>query len=93
MITLDKCWKNLLDTFCITCIEKDIYLYGNFSKNERLEYINRLKVLNRVDLDVSGFPRYSKYLYKMVDRGVPDCVIVGVTFLYKRMKRALNQIY
>lgn len=93
MITLDKCWKNLLDTFCITCIEKDIYLYGNFSKNERLEYINRLKVLNRVDLDVSGFPRYSKYLYKMVDRGVPDCVIVWVTFLYKSTKRALNQIY
>lgn len=77
----------------MSCIEKGIYLYGDFSKKERLWYISKLKRLNRVDLDVSGFPRYSKYLHKMVDRGVPDCVIVGATFLYKGMKRVLNQMY
>lgn len=93
MVKLDRCWKVMIDTFHISCIEKGVYLYGDFSKTERLEYINRLKTLNRVELDVSGFPRFLKYLHKMVDRGMPDCVIIGVTFLYKSMKRALNQIY
>jgi glycosyltransferase involved in cell wall biosynthesis len=93
MVKLDRCWKWMIDTFHISCIEKGIYLYGDFSKKERLEYISKLKRLNIVELDVSGFPRYLRYLHRMVDKGVPDCVIVGVTFLYKSMKRALNQIY
>lgn len=93
MVLLDKCWKGMCDGLQISCIEKGIYLYGDFSREERKEYINRLKELNSVELDVSGFPRYLKYLHKMVVGGVPDCVIMGVTFLYKNIKKVLNQRY
>ena len=93
MVKLDRCWKGMIDTFHISCIEKGIYLYGDFSREERREYISKLKALNRVELDVSGFPRYLKCLHEMVERGVPDLVIVGVTFLYKSVKKVLNQVY
>lgn len=93
MVKLDRCWKGMIDTFHISCIERGIYLYGDFSRKERLKYFRRLRELNKVELNVKGFPRYLQYLHKMVESGVPDCVIVGVTFLYRSVKKALKQVY
>lgn len=83
MDKLDGCWKGTADTFLITAIEKNLYLWKQ-PRAYRKEVSGKIKERSRrVSIDVNGFPRFTKWIHRMIARGYPDGMIEAVAALYR----------
>ncbi len=84
------CWQYLSDTFQITAVEKNLYLWG-FPASFRKSIRNRLKNRRPTIINVTGFPRFTKLVHSMISNNVPDIIIAGISFVYRTIMNALKK--
>lgn len=83
MDTLEDCWKGMSDTFLITAIEKNLYLWKQDSSYKK-SILSKIKKRSlEVSIDVSRFPRFTKMIHTMIVNGYPDFVIDSFAFVYR----------
>ena len=83
MDNADDCWKVESDTFLITAIEKNIYLWKQ-EANYRKYLLNKVRSRSRkVTIDINGFPRFTKLVHKMIAKGLPDIIIFLIALMYR----------
>lgn len=83
MDKLEACWKNMSDTFLMTAIEKNLYLWKQQS-SYRKEILKKLRRRSQsVTIDFSGFPRFTKYIHLMIAQNYPNCLIEFIAGLYR----------
>jgi glycosyltransferase involved in cell wall biosynthesis len=91
MDTLPTCWNVLKWTFMVTAIEKNLYLWPQERKFRKrvLDEIHPLR--SRCNLDVTGFPRFTAFVHKSLQSGVPDALINSVACGYRLMNVIANR--
>lgn len=79
----EECWKNESDTFLITAIEKNLYLWKQKRKYRKLVLNKIRKRSGNVTLSVNGFPRFNKIIHLMIAKGYPDFIISQIGEIYR----------
>lgn len=93
MSQLPICWNTIKQTFLITAIEKNLYLW-DFPKTIRIKILKNIRQESKkVDINYNGFPRFSKYIHKMICSGIPDTIISMVSAVYVKMSTLMNRPY
>lgn len=83
MDALDSCWKGKADTFLITAIEKNLYLWKQKASYKKSVIGKIRKRLSNVTVNVSCFPRFTKMIHYMIVKGYPDLMIDSFAFVYR----------
>lgn len=83
MDALDHCWKGTSDTFLITAIEKNLYLWKQDSSYKKSVLKKIKKRSLEVSIDVGSFPRFTKMIHTMIVKGYPDLIIDVFASLYR----------
>ena len=79
----ENCWKVESDTFLLTAIEKNIYLWKQDAKYRKY-LLNKVRSRSKqVTIDINGFPRFTKLVHKMIAKGLPDIVIFLIASMYR----------
>ena len=79
----DDCWKVESDTFLITAIEKNIYLWKQDGRYRRY-LLNKIRTRSKnVTIDITCFPRFTKLIHKMIAKGYPDIIINLFALTYR----------
>lgn len=79
----ENCWKVESDTFLLTAIEKNIYIWKQRGKYRRF-LLNQIRSRSqKVTIDIKGFPRFTKLVHKMIAKGLPDIVIFLIASMYR----------
>lgn len=77
------CWKNIKETFIIVDILKPLYL---FERDERFrkEIRNIIESHYPLKIDTSSFPRFTKLLNKLINKGIPDIWVnkIAKSYIY-----------
>lgn len=90
MAKLESCWKIQADTFLITAIEKNLYLW-NFSGDYRKEVCVNIRSLPAVTIDISRFPRFTKMIHKLIVAGCPDFLINLISLIYRYVSMIIHR--
>lgn len=83
------CWINNRDTFIITAIEKNLYLWKQNAKYRKkcLEWVLR----HPSQIDIIGFPRFTKVVHKLIHNSFPDWFINFVSACYRQTMLMTNR--
>lgn len=85
-----RCWEDMADTFMITAIEKNCYLWEfppAFRKNIR----TRLKKRRPIKINIAAFPRFTKHVHNMIAAGMPDMMMGYICTIYRIFMKILNR--
>lgn len=87
---LPSCWDVVKNTFMITAIEKNLFIWKQ-ENSYRKEVLARIKpMVDACKMDVGGFPRFTKFVHRMLKADVPDEVIEMVACGYRNAMRLLR---
>lgn len=82
MSGLPSCWSTLKETFLVTAVEKNLYLW-NYPCNFRKKAVRRiLPYARQMKLNTKCFPRYTRLIHRLLQAGCPDAAIVFLSRLY-----------
>ena len=91
MDRLPSSWNTIKYTFLISTIEKNLYLW-NYPRTFREKAIRHIKEFNRrIDMNISGFPRFTKIIHYLIHNNYPDCIIASISRLYMLCNRMFNR--
>lgn len=83
MDKLEACWSGISDTFLITAIEKNLYLWKQSRVYRKMVLEEIRDRSRRVSLNIGAFPRFTKWIHEMIIHGYPDEFIELVAILYR----------
>lgn len=91
MQELPHCWNILKWTFLITAVEKNLYLW-KWECSYRKKVLRDIKpMVLQCNLNIEGFPRFTKLIHKMIKAGFPDSVIEAISRNYRYVSTLLKR--
>lgn len=92
MLQLPECWSVQRETFLLTTIYKNLYLFGD--KNLRNKCWSVLDPKYKVSIDIRPpFPRFPATIYRLLQKGVPNEIIKAFSLVYVFLSNILKRKY
>ncbi len=79
----ETCWKCESDTFLITAIEKNLYLWKQDVEYRRSVLKKIRKRSKAVTINFDSFPRFNKRIHVMIAKSYPDFIISLFSMIYR----------
>lgn len=90
MLALPSCWSVVRETFLLTTIYKNLYLYGDCKM--RKQCWSLLDPRYKVSIPINPpFPRFPATIYRFLQSGVPDVFIKALAYAYASLHHILGK--